>query len=384
MGGARLRVGEALVAAGVQVPLLQLGIPDRFIEHGTRDTCLAAAGLDLAGLSASIERWWTPQTQVGYGRSKAPERRATPTRNVMRTGNGRDFALSPFRPFALSSFRQRQCMIKCMHCMRKTRVFLRSFKSVLSIRVFETYRRSYRVAHHGVTHTGWIYLSGCTVHCSGGRSRWVRQPRCLSGHDAGLQGTARWRRSAPSMILPRRRRPGGLGGTRAAPPGQDQRRPQRSALDGFSFEGTLRQVPIDMACWDLLGKKRSFPSPSCSRPPWDPCRPVPVHCAGHAGTHGCRRAPTRPKATASAGQGGARSRRGHRAHRIGPAALGPHRVVRGRERRLSTTRPAVPARTRQHYYYLEQPCATYDECRPRSDCDRPLVLDESITISRHS
>ena len=41
------------------VPLLQLGIPDRFIEHGSRDTCLAAAGLDLAGISASVERWWT-------------------------------------------------------------------------------------------------------------------------------------------------------------------------------------------------------------------------------------------------------------------------------------------------------------------------------------
>jgi 1-deoxy-D-xylulose-5-phosphate synthase len=64
MGGAGSAVGEALVAAGVQVPLLQLGIPDRFIEHGTRDTCLAAAGLDLTGLSASIEQWWTPQTQV--------------------------------------------------------------------------------------------------------------------------------------------------------------------------------------------------------------------------------------------------------------------------------------------------------------------------------
>ena len=64
MGGAGSAVSEALVAAGVQVPLLQLGIPDRFIEHGSRDTCLAAAGLDLAGLSASVEQWWTPQTQV--------------------------------------------------------------------------------------------------------------------------------------------------------------------------------------------------------------------------------------------------------------------------------------------------------------------------------
>ena len=36
--------------------------------------------------------------------------------------------------------------------------------------------------------------------------------------------------------------------------------------------------------------------------------------------------------------------------------------------------------TRHLDYYMEQPCATYDECRAlRSDCDRPLVLDESIT-----
>jgi L-alanine-DL-glutamate epimerase-like enolase superfamily enzyme len=35
--------------------------------------------------------------------------------------------------------------------------------------------------------------------------------------------------------------------------------------------------------------------------------------------------------------------------------------------------------TRDLDYYLEQPCATYEECRAvRGDCDRPLVLDESI------
>ena len=43
------------------MPLLQLGIPDRFIEHGSREECLAAAGLDAAGLAASIERWWALQ-----------------------------------------------------------------------------------------------------------------------------------------------------------------------------------------------------------------------------------------------------------------------------------------------------------------------------------
>jgi 1-deoxy-D-xylulose-5-phosphate synthase len=60
-GGAGSAIGELLVAEGLHIPLLQLGIPDRFIEHGSRDGCLAAAGLDAAGLAASIERWWALQ-----------------------------------------------------------------------------------------------------------------------------------------------------------------------------------------------------------------------------------------------------------------------------------------------------------------------------------
>jgi 1-deoxy-D-xylulose-5-phosphate synthase len=63
MGGAGSAVGEALAVAGVAIPMLQLGIPDRFIEHGSRSTCLAAAGLDLAGLSASVDRWWAVHAQ---------------------------------------------------------------------------------------------------------------------------------------------------------------------------------------------------------------------------------------------------------------------------------------------------------------------------------
>ncbi|MGA2188237.1 MAG: 1-deoxy-D-xylulose-5-phosphate synthase [Steroidobacteraceae bacterium] len=63
MGGAGSAVGEALTAAGVQIPMLQIGIPDLFIEHGSRDTCLAAAGLDLAGLTASVDQWWALQTR---------------------------------------------------------------------------------------------------------------------------------------------------------------------------------------------------------------------------------------------------------------------------------------------------------------------------------
>jgi len=63
LGGAGSAVAELLASEGLQVPLLQIGIPDRFIEHGSRDSCLAAAGLDLAGLTASVERWWALQPQ---------------------------------------------------------------------------------------------------------------------------------------------------------------------------------------------------------------------------------------------------------------------------------------------------------------------------------
>jgi 1-deoxy-D-xylulose-5-phosphate synthase len=61
LGGAGSAVGELLTSEGLAVPLLQLGIPDRFIEHGSREGCLAAAGLDAAGLAASVERWWALQ-----------------------------------------------------------------------------------------------------------------------------------------------------------------------------------------------------------------------------------------------------------------------------------------------------------------------------------
>jgi 1-deoxy-D-xylulose-5-phosphate synthase len=64
IGGAGAGIGELLAAQGMQMPLLHIGIPDRFIEHGTRETCLAAAGLDLAGLTATVDQWWGSQTQA--------------------------------------------------------------------------------------------------------------------------------------------------------------------------------------------------------------------------------------------------------------------------------------------------------------------------------
>jgi 1-deoxy-D-xylulose-5-phosphate synthase len=54
MGGAGSAVGEALQAAGVVKPILQLGLPDHFIEHGDPVKLLAMQGLDAAGIEQSI------------------------------------------------------------------------------------------------------------------------------------------------------------------------------------------------------------------------------------------------------------------------------------------------------------------------------------------
>jgi 1-deoxy-D-xylulose-5-phosphate synthase len=56
MGGAGSAVAEALAAAGVLRPLLQLGLPDEFIEHGDPARLLALLGLDAAGIEASVRR----------------------------------------------------------------------------------------------------------------------------------------------------------------------------------------------------------------------------------------------------------------------------------------------------------------------------------------
>ena len=55
MGGAGSAVLEALHAHGVQRPVLCLGLPDVFIEHGDPTRLLALQGLDAAGIQRSIE-----------------------------------------------------------------------------------------------------------------------------------------------------------------------------------------------------------------------------------------------------------------------------------------------------------------------------------------
>lgn len=54
MGGAGSAVTEALAAAAVVLPVLQLGLPDVFIDHGEQAALLAGVGLDAAGIERSI------------------------------------------------------------------------------------------------------------------------------------------------------------------------------------------------------------------------------------------------------------------------------------------------------------------------------------------
>ena len=64
MGGAGSAVGEALNAAGLSLPLLQLGLPDAFIEHGDPARLLALQGLDAAGIRSAIAERFGAAAQV--------------------------------------------------------------------------------------------------------------------------------------------------------------------------------------------------------------------------------------------------------------------------------------------------------------------------------
>jgi len=54
MGGAGSAINELLASRGITVPVVNLGLPDQFIEHGNRETLLADCGLDAAGILARL------------------------------------------------------------------------------------------------------------------------------------------------------------------------------------------------------------------------------------------------------------------------------------------------------------------------------------------
>jgi 1-deoxy-D-xylulose-5-phosphate synthase len=60
-GGAGSAVLEVLQRMGSAVPVLQVGVPDGFVEHGSREDNLSAAGLDAASVRTAVERFWRSQ-----------------------------------------------------------------------------------------------------------------------------------------------------------------------------------------------------------------------------------------------------------------------------------------------------------------------------------
>ena len=56
MGGAGSAVNEWLLAQGIQIPVLNLGLPDIYVEHDKPGNMLAECGLDAAGIERAIRQ----------------------------------------------------------------------------------------------------------------------------------------------------------------------------------------------------------------------------------------------------------------------------------------------------------------------------------------
>ncbi|MDT8428737.1 MAG: 1-deoxy-D-xylulose-5-phosphate synthase [Pseudomonadales bacterium] len=66
-GGAGEAVHEYLSTQGVCIPILHIGLPDRFIEHGSREQMLTDAGLDQQGIAGTIAEFLDRIDQPGLG-----------------------------------------------------------------------------------------------------------------------------------------------------------------------------------------------------------------------------------------------------------------------------------------------------------------------------
>ena len=64
MGGAGSAVNECLQAHALQTPVLNLGLPDRFLEHGDTATLLAQCGLNVEGMVRAITKYLS-RLQIG-------------------------------------------------------------------------------------------------------------------------------------------------------------------------------------------------------------------------------------------------------------------------------------------------------------------------------
>ena len=70
-GGAGSGVAELLSAEGIALPMLHLGLPDAFQHHASREQLLAEAGIDAAGIRASVLERWPELANAGAPRIAA-------------------------------------------------------------------------------------------------------------------------------------------------------------------------------------------------------------------------------------------------------------------------------------------------------------------------
>jgi 1-deoxy-D-xylulose-5-phosphate synthase len=68
-GGAGSAVSEFLATHQIETPVLNLGLPDIFIDHGDREVLLQQCGLDSAGIQQTISDYYqqdckTERTQL--------------------------------------------------------------------------------------------------------------------------------------------------------------------------------------------------------------------------------------------------------------------------------------------------------------------------------
>jgi 1-deoxy-D-xylulose-5-phosphate synthase len=75
-GGAGSAVNELLLAEQILLPILNLGLPDTFVEQGSRDECLALCGLDQPGIQASIEAFLARQSGIRQPQPRAAKVKA--------------------------------------------------------------------------------------------------------------------------------------------------------------------------------------------------------------------------------------------------------------------------------------------------------------------
>lgn len=63
-GGAGSAVNECLAARGIQIPIRNIGLPDRFVEQGERGELLTDCGLDTEGVLRQLADWTTVATMA--------------------------------------------------------------------------------------------------------------------------------------------------------------------------------------------------------------------------------------------------------------------------------------------------------------------------------